>query len=751
MIAVLYDIIYIFPVSLATVLAAGTYLYAPKSPVISLFLIAVVFAICICIVHWKSRLRFLTPFILLLSALTAIFVHKGDDRISFIYENRWMLWSCLTVAGSFVAGRIILIHRWGKRVLAALIPAALAVCMWEDISVDKAVIALAFLPVLLVLTEEVQYKWKKSGYTDLKSHLVGVSPFPILICFLVFLAPASKEPYDWQMFIKIWEKASEGIELTSRLFHSGDEDYHAKTGFDTGDSIFGDISEDHKAVIKMTSDNSVGNAVYLVGGVCDTFDGRTWSATHTPDSREHMLDILETVSEVSQTDPDNIGNYIRKTETEICYLDFNTSHVFMPEKSLFSGNAIDDISLIPEKGCFKSVKPLGYSSSYSVSFYRMNMGNEECIDMLKHPVIPDEKVWNEVRLNRVPECGYMRGDREIYDTSYGSYLEYQDEIYKIYLPETEVSDKTEEYLDGILEGADSDYEKLLRIEDMLAEMDYDLNPGKIPGDVVTPSDYLDHLLFNTQKGFCTHYATAFILLARSRGIPARLVQGFYVSGINGKETVVTASMAHSWPEAYIRGAGWIAFEPTPGKKTVDSWSINAASGSTAYVGAVRDQSYKPEIDEEGEDETEEGKALFTPEHFEVIIVPVLTFILLIILFVLFENRLERQWYGKLNETDKFKITGRRNLKILEYLGYVRGEGETLSELAERAGKTVDPEILRFIAAYERMLYGEKDPISDQIRSAELVNWDLLEHLKEEKGKLYFIYRMRIMHPEKIKK
>ena len=748
MISVLYDLLYLFPLSLVSVLAAGIYMYMPQRSGLPFVLLIVIFATCLYVVHRKSRLRFLLPVILILSAAMAVFIQKGEERSHFVFNNQWVLWVSLAVVGCFFAGKLILFNRWGKRVMAAAIIVTLGICMWQKINVDKAVASLAFLPVLLILTEEVQSRWKKSGYTDGKSHLVGVSPFLILICVLVFISPSSEKPYSWSMFVKIWEKASEGIELTSRFFHSGDEDYIAKTGFNS-DGIFTDnVREDSKELIRMTSIKPVGSVVYLVGGVYDNFEGMEWHATHTPDTREHMLDIIETAAAVYGRDPDNVQEYMKKAEVRLYYLDFNTSYTFLPEKSVFAGNKISDIDILCENGSFKSVKPLGYSSDYSVNFFRMNRGSEACSDMLANPLITDEQTWDEVRYNHVPESGYKRVDREVYDTSYASYLEYQDSIYDIYLPETEISDKTGNFLEELFEGADSDYEKLTRIEKLLGEMEYDLDPGRLPEDVTTPAEYLDHLLFNSQKGFCTHYATAFVLLARSQGIPARLVQGFYVTGWDGKNTVVTSAMAHSWAEAYIKGIGWVSFEPTPGKKVVDMWSVNTESG--AYKGPSQELSYKPDLEEEPEAVEAEKGSFITKERIALILIPMGTFLILIILFILLEKLLEKRWYRKLGDRDKFRITCRRNLKILGYLGYVRGEGETLSELAGRAAATVDPQALHFVLIYERLIYAGKDPIPDQIRSAEIANRDLLDHLKEEKGKFFFLYRMSIMRPEKIK-
>jgi hypothetical protein len=77
-------------------------------------------------------------------------------------------------------------------------------------------------------------------------------------------------------------------------------------------------------------------------------------------------------------------------------------------------------------------------------------------------------------------------------------------------------------------------------------------------------DLVDHFLFELKVGYCDYYASAMTVLARSAGLPARLVTG-YVGGTWVPEQghlVVTQADAHSWVEIYFPGYGWIEFEPT---------------------------------------------------------------------------------------------------------------------------------------------------------------------------------------------
>ena len=84
-----------------------------------------------------------------------------------------------------------------------------------------------------------------------------------------------------------------------------------------------------------------------------------------------------------------------------------------------------------------------------------------------------------------------------------------------------------------------------------------------PTPITTP-DFVDRFLFDTQSGFCEHYAYSFVALLRLAGIPARIVGGYMggeVNPLNG--TVSVREMdAHAWAEVWIEQAGWVRFDPT---------------------------------------------------------------------------------------------------------------------------------------------------------------------------------------------
>ncbi len=87
---------------------------------------------------------------------------------------------------------------------------------------------------------------------------------------------------------------------------------------------------------------------------------------------------------------------------------------------------------------------------------------------------------------------------------------------------------------------------------------YTLTPSRLDLNSV------DDFLFNTRQGFCAHFASAFTMLMRAAGIPARVVTGYQGGEYNrlGDYYIVRQSDAHAWSEVWLKGRGWVRIDPT---------------------------------------------------------------------------------------------------------------------------------------------------------------------------------------------
>lgn len=88
---------------------------------------------------------------------------------------------------------------------------------------------------------------------------------------------------------------------------------------------------------------------------------------------------------------------------------------------------------------------------------------------------------------------------------------------------------------------------------------YTLQPG-----VLTGADRIDQFLFDSRRGFCEHYAGAFVYLMRAAGIPAHVVIGYQGGTQNPLDDyyVVRQQEAHAWAEVWMAGRGWLRVDPT---------------------------------------------------------------------------------------------------------------------------------------------------------------------------------------------
>ncbi len=89
---------------------------------------------------------------------------------------------------------------------------------------------------------------------------------------------------------------------------------------------------------------------------------------------------------------------------------------------------------------------------------------------------------------------------------------------------------------------------------------------------------IDRFLRDTQRGTAEQFATAFVLLARSLGIEARVATGFVAAGDSGGSATVSApgevlalssADAEVWPEVELSDGRWLAFDPVPAEEASD--------------------------------------------------------------------------------------------------------------------------------------------------------------------------------------
>jgi transglutaminase-like putative cysteine protease len=100
---------------------------------------------------------------------------------------------------------------------------------------------------------------------------------------------------------------------------------------------------------------------------------------------------------------------------------------------------------------------------------------------------------------------------------------------------------------------------------------------------------LPAFLFRDRIGYCQQFSGAMALMLRMLGIPTRVAAGFTPGSYNAdtREYRVRDLDAHSWPEVWFQGIGWVPFEPTPSVAPAEAQSdFDAASASGGPTGAA---------------------------------------------------------------------------------------------------------------------------------------------------------------------
>lgn len=133
--------------------------------------------------------------------------------------------------------------------------------------------------------------------------------------------------------------------------------------------------------------------------------------------------------------------------------------------------------------------------------------------------------------------------------------------------------------EDVTAGTSTDYDALVAMQSWFRGSDfrYSLEAPVEQGFDGSGADAVAAFL-DVKTGYCVHYASAFALMARTLGMPSRIVVG-YLPGVNTSTVVdgqtvrsVLSGQLHAWPEVFFDQIGWVAFEPTNSLGTATRFS-----------------------------------------------------------------------------------------------------------------------------------------------------------------------------------
>ncbi len=647
-------------------------------------------------IHMKARGKLMLAGVTLAAALGVFLTYRYASDTPVFSEYPWLLplaaLSLISFGSGLLTARMTIIKM-------AVSVSAVILLLLTLLSYIRPLDAGVFFAMLLVITsiaDIIQLRWKKDGFTDHKIHMVYTLPFLVLIIILASLMPCPDKPYDWQIIKKAWHFMTAAADRLEFSFHPA-SDYI--TGFSDDGRLISGLTRSDTDVLSITADPDTYAPVYLTGTICDSFDGHRWIRTDDSSIPERTFDALESISSV-RSYSENLRDYYRESKISISYLDTKTKYLFTPSK-LSSKEDMSGSGSVYEQGgdlLFKKYNP--YHFSIKESYLIPNTGNPGFYDFMQSDACVDELHWKET-------LSAFRIKDQNKAFSYEKYTEYKQHIQDLYSDNISLSDTVNSKVNEICGDTEDKYERLKRLEAFLQNMEYTLDPPSIPDSVGSPAEYLDYFLLESGRGYCSYFATAFVLLARSEGLPARYVQGYRVP-IEKKGTyTVSSAMAHAWPEVYFDGKGWIAFEPTPGFLKESSWEMSndAPSGSAPYIPA---QQVSGNTSKDSSAETVAPEMTGTHRfRIYVLAAPSALILVFFILFLLINRLLQRRRFNLYDDAEKAAYFARDNLILLGLLGQKITPGETLDEYAKRIKADIDDEALTFIPYYETLLYSGK--------------------------------------------
>ncbi len=281
------------------------------------------------------------------------------------------------------------------------------------------------------------------------------------------------------------------------------------------------------------------------------------------------------------------------SDMDISYVYLKTKDEIMPEYTVLARD---------NKGVIGSGRAkAGHKKGYRIKsrYMELDTGSPYLAGIIANPVSHIGK--RDISYKKMSSYAFdLYGIRLKEIISEDDYAAWQEDEgrYEEYLDTRGISSRMYELSDEITKGCESDYERCKAVESYLRQYRYSTEltggEGGNTGDTSGMGKLAEDLLFNRGAGYCVHFSSAMVILLRLEGIPARLVSGYrYVFPFDKQDSYeVSGSLAHVWPEAYIKGFGWVPFEPTPAMASAEesTWHRHPALADMKEEGYYVDPS-----------------------------------------------------------------------------------------------------------------------------------------------------------------
>ncbi|MDO4489059.1 MAG: transglutaminase domain-containing protein [Eubacteriales bacterium] len=552
--------------------------------------------------------------ILLKGDVIAGFGALANDAVHFLTEKTGLIILDFKVADN---GKIL----WALCPLTALLALFISRSVWCGAFLPVLplvlplylMVMIGFLPcglecgiliiglVLLLMQRTAGRQGAANSLRGLPSHLI-----PVILCLALCLVPA---------YLADGKLKTNAMESLEELLHERLYDSPSNSMPEGRLKNLRAWNKSDTPAIELTMEEP--EKLYLRGAVYEVYTGKQWKAVPTDEKAEYQ-DLFYWLHKSGFYGQGQIGIASKYTT--------QAEPLKMRVRNL------------------TACKEHGY---YPYAVYGAKKPNESLIGDSRLPVEEELKYlkgsvpeWYEIQKNLSSAQG--RENIAEYLTLEQAYGEYVTKV------DLQIPLETWMVLDRQL-GQSDEEKSILEIREIILaylekNMSYDEKIRTMSGN----GDFLQYTLEKSGRGYSVHYATAAVMMLRYMGVPARYVEGYFLSAedakkyMSGETITLTEEYAHAWAEYYVNGVGFVPFEVTPGYIDDEEIEMGGSGASEDNTYAANPQKFaqvqRPERLEEREQEMEIFS--FNPQY--LLAIPVLLILLLILLICKRRLRLKRK-------------------------------------------------------------------------------------------------------------
>lgn len=610
--------------------------------------------------------------------------------------------------------------------------------------------------ILICYLKYIYLRNIKGDKDNLKGISISFVLYSITICGVVLISAYYLSERENPIELSLINNKERNVNRSIRnVFNNVNDSYFniKSTGFSEDSSrLGGNVSIDNTIVMEVESPE---NGIYLKGAVRDRYTGYSWennmarvaalgNINEIYDFNDDLFELLQG-SKIISDEINVIEEGFEKKSVKITYKKLGTKTIFIPSK-------VDNLIFKPEEslevfadsyGILSSKNYLHKNFEYTANLYKINKSNEEIYNLLRKS---GRWLYDEYILDNsiIPS-----NNQDII-----SFSETSTEIYNKYLQlPSNLPQRVKNLAFEITSSANNDYDRAKAIEEYLYQnYEYTLEPGNTPED----RDFVDYFLFDLKKGYCTYYASAMTVLARSIGIPARYVEGYVLPRESSSDGVykVRNKEAHAWVEVYFEGFGWMPFEPTAtfleGLYDESEEEILNAENDEAEIvqnNTIEDNESTSNIIEEESSGNLKDKDDNIKEKPVLFILSSILIIISLLLWVLavpyFKRRIIIYRLKKYPSKNRVIKIYKRFLRIFSLQGFKIKIGETPLQYAQRIDETLGFNEISFRSItdiFNKASYSNS-PINDEEIQLIIDFYNTIpDHCKRKRGRVrYFIF------------